>query len=248
MKLRVTNLDYTKVLAEPVLSEALTRQVQETVAADAGDGVMPKDVVVTLNGGASEIDVLVKLNNPSDDAVALTIAHLKDEAVPGDVAAAVSDVDEISAVSMGAIGAEMIGVPHKAEFFAAASMAGPAPAPAGAGDTGADTCYPECVPGRGVCNDRICYCRSPYHGMSCERKFKAVARVRYEAAAGIVLVALILGILAGSGVFALTNSSWQNKYTAPEPKKEKSGEPEIPSTHIHGMQSREVWKVKKGGK
>ena len=47
-------------------------------------------MLVTLIGGSSEIEVFVKLDRPSSDSVAAIITRLRDEAVPGDIAAAVA--------------------------------------------------------------------------------------------------------------------------------------------------------------
>jgi len=37
-------------------------------------------------------------------------------------------------------------------------------------------CHPECMEGRGTCNDNVCFCKSPYTGVSCQHKIQDLSR------------------------------------------------------------------------
>lgn len=56
-----------------------------------------------------------------------------------------------------------------------------------------DECNPPCIEGRGVCNDNICFCRSPYTGSTCQHNVKDLFRVSYSLTVGCAVACLIFG-------------------------------------------------------
>lgn len=59
-----------------------------------------------------------------------------------------------------------------------------------------NSCNPPCVEGRGVCNDNMCFCKSPYTGSTCSHKVSALIRVKYPMLVASSIVCLVLGALA----------------------------------------------------
>jgi len=55
-------------------------------------------------------------------------------------------------------------------------------------------CKPECIAGRGICNDGICFCRTPYEGKKCEHEVNTEMRFGYPLFVCNVLVAFVAGI------------------------------------------------------
>lgn len=55
-------------------------------------------------------------------------------------------------------------------------------------------CKPECIVGRGICNDGVCFCRTPYEGKKCEQEVNTEMRFGYPLFACNVIIAFIFGI------------------------------------------------------
>lgn len=58
-----------------------------------------------------------------------------------------------------------------------------------------ESCHPVCVEGQGICSDKVCFCRSPYTGMSCENE-RPMTLIRFGY--GIVVVIVVSSALLGS--------------------------------------------------
>jgi len=70
-----------------------------------------------------------------------------------------------------------------------------------------DTCHPACSEGQGLCSDKVCFCRSPYSGMSCEneRPF-SVVRFGYGIVVVIVVSSSLLGAILACNVWKLISA------------------------------------------
>jgi len=62
-------------------------------------------------------------------------------------------------------------------------------------DPPTDECSPRCLEGRGVCNDNICFCRSPFTGSTCQHNVKNLFRVSYTITTGLAVGCVLFGIL-----------------------------------------------------
>jgi len=58
-----------------------------------------------------------------------------------------------------------------------------------------DVCHPPCIQGRGICNDSMCFCKSPYSGTTCQHKMAALSRIKYPMLVGLCGVAVVFGVL-----------------------------------------------------
>eukprot|EP00927_Polykrikos_kofoidii_P078757 TRINITY_DN75573_c0_g1_i1.p1 TRINITY_DN75573_c0_g1~~TRINITY_DN75573_c0_g1_i1.p1 ORF type:complete len:260 (-),score=32.03 TRINITY_DN75573_c0_g1_i1:35-814(-) len=69
-----------------------------------------------------------------------------------------------------------------------------------AGSTDDGNCHPKCIEGRGICNDNLCFCKTPWVGVRCEKK-KTAENIRFSfvMVAALVAISLALG-LAGSKI------------------------------------------------
>lgn len=63
-------------------------------------------------------------------------------------------------------------------------------------------CQPPCIASRGVCNDDVCFCRSPYTGTTCQHKTGTLSRVSIPLCVGFAGVSLLMGILSAQGFHA----------------------------------------------
>lgn len=65
-------------------------------------------------------------------------------------------------------------------------------------------CNPPCILGRGVCNDNVCWCKSPYTGSTCQHKITDFYRVKKVLCVASCAVAIVFGILSARLVFAFS--------------------------------------------
>ena len=85
----------------------------------------------------------------------------------------------------------------------------------------ADTCFPACHAKRGVCNDGICFCRSPWYGPTCGREMQQGAlRMSYLFCIGASVLAALGGLLLGS----LAHRTGQHAKRQLDPFGEDAGE------------------------
>jgi len=81
-----------------------------------------------------------------------------------------------------------------------AGGAAPAAAPAALVPEG--VCHPPCLEGRGICNDGVCFCRSPYRGIRCQTESDiALLRFNYGIVAVIVVLSAVIGFAASIATF-----------------------------------------------
>jgi len=74
-----------------------------------------------------------------------------------------------------------------------------------------NTCHPPCIQGRGICNDNLCFCKSPFTGTTCQHKLGTLARVSYVMLVAASIVSLFFGVLLAQGVHALINQHFEQR-------------------------------------
>jgi len=57
------------------------------------------------------------------------------------------------------------------------------------------TCHPPCIQGRGICNDNICFCKTPFTGTTCQHKMSNYARIKYPMLVAASGVCVVFGLL-----------------------------------------------------
>jgi hypothetical protein len=72
-------------------------------------------------------------------------------------------------------------------------------------------CDPPCHESRGICNDRVCFCKSPYTGSTCQNKETGLYRAPRAVAVGFAIFALFLGGVVAKVVFALIESKVEKR-------------------------------------
>lgn len=58
-----------------------------------------------------------------------------------------------------------------------------------------NSCDPPCIVNRGICNDNVCFCRSPFTGTTCQHKISALYRASKVMVVGFAALCVLLGIL-----------------------------------------------------
>merc|ERR1719281_1648877 len=76
------------------------------------------------------------------------------------------------------------------------------------------SCNPPCIQGRGICNDNLCFCKSPYTGTTCQHKVGTLARVSYPMLVAFAIVSLLFGVLAAQIIHAIINLRSEGKLSA----------------------------------
>jgi len=66
------------------------------------------------------------------------------------------------------------------------------------------TCSPPCKQGRGVCNDNMCFCKSPFVGTTCQHKVGAYSRAPFPMMIGFAIVSFVMGGLGAQIVHAVS--------------------------------------------
>lgn len=67
-------------------------------------------------------------------------------------------------------------------------------------------CHPPCIQTRGICNDNVCFCKSPYTGTTCQHKVGTLARFSYVMLVAFSVVSLVMGILIAQMVHVWVTS------------------------------------------
>lgn len=90
-------------------------------------------------------------------------------------------------------------------------------------------CDPPCIQGRGICNDRVCFCRSPFSGSTCQHKITGLYRASKLLATGFAATCFVLGMLLAKLVATVLEASSHTRMSAwgeTKPKKETWNMPE----------------------
>jgi len=185
VKLRVENVDYAALQADPKLKAAFEGAIKKEVSIEAG--VAATDVVLNLAPGSVNVVASVEpfKGAPVKDTKGLAEA----------VAMAVSGLAGIQYASTGAISVSVAEVASASPIPSALAAATP-------GDVVSETCKPMCVEGHGVCEQGTCFCRTPFTGLQCEKRMKGeLVRVGYPTATVVALIAVGLGVLIGVLLF-----------------------------------------------
>jgi len=75
------------------------------------------------------------------------------------------------------------------------------------------TCHPPCIQGRGVCNDNLCFCKTPFTGTTCQHKLGKYARVGYVMVVAASVVFLVFGVIAAQILHALVTGQIEKRLT-----------------------------------
>lgn len=74
-----------------------------------------------------------------------------------------------------------------------------------------DKCDPPCIQGRGICNDNVCFCRSPFTGSTCQHKVKALYRASKVMVVGFAAICFLLGMVLARLVMAFFTAAAETK-------------------------------------
>lgn len=87
---------------------------------------------------------------------------------------------------------------------------------------GANLCNPACIPGRGICNDKVCFCKSPYKGSICQKKNEdQFQRLSMPSLVGVALFGIVLGAILAAFTFWSMRKLWPEQlYVTPQVKRE----------------------------
>lgn len=97
-------------------------------------------------------------------------------------------------------------------------------------------CDPPCIEGRGICNDNVCFCKSPFAGSTCQHKQMGLYRAPQIMVVGFATVCLVMGILLSKFVFSFceqavetrlefygSNKRKAERWSPPAEEKDKKG-------------------------
>jgi len=73
------------------------------------------------------------------------------------------------------------------------------------------TCHPPCIQGRGICNDNICFCKTPFIGTTCQHKISKYSRVAYPMLVAASGVMTVLGCLFAQGLHGIITKRVENR-------------------------------------
>uniref|UniRef100_A0A7S4WDK3 EGF-like domain-containing protein n=1 Tax=Alexandrium monilatum TaxID=311494 RepID=A0A7S4WDK3_9DINO len=216
---RFDNVNYHKLIASPTLLADFESAAKTQIAAQTGHGVTPDDIDLVLRPGSVVMEVTIHL--PSGASAGAVQAELcsSSSASIQDLDAALSTLPGMLAASTGVIsaaviqGCGLVGAPVASMMLAAATTTQATAAAPATEDM--DSCNPSCVPGQGICSDKICFCRTPFTGLRCEREAQAsFIHLSYAATVGIAGAAIITGVFLGVLVFGMTKTSLDSKSTS----------------------------------
>lgn len=92
-----------------------------------------------------------------------------------------------------------------------AEQADPAKDPWPPNDNTYSKCDPPCIQGRGICNDNVCFCRSPFTGSTCQHKISALYRASKAMAVGFSAFCILLGILLAKLVMTFAEAAVETR-------------------------------------
>lgn len=205
MSVKVNGVDYNQLISNPTLLSDFENAMKTQIAAQSGHGVTPDDVDLTLSPGSIAVEAAV--NMPSGTSASDVQSDLCGSAATAgqDMAAAISNLPGMSAASTGTISAEVTAACGEATTTAdpgrrLQSVSAPPT------QDSMENCDPQCVPGQGICSDKICFCRTPYTGIRCEREMQTSwMRFSYTATVCIAVGALVVGLMLGVIIFKLVS-------------------------------------------
>lgn len=73
------------------------------------------------------------------------------------------------------------------------------------------SCDPACIPGRGICNDNVCFCRSPFAGSTCQHKQTDLYRAPKIMVVGFAAVCFGVGILMSKLMFSFSEHAIETR-------------------------------------
>jgi len=197
--LTVENINYNQLVADPALSQSLATAVTNEVARVAK--VNPSRVSTTLSAGSvvAQSSIFFPRGIDTDDFVRVkNDMKMGIESLGENVADAVSSLAGIDSVATGAISVSAGTVNSAAgEVELTAREHHELPLP------DEETCTPACIEGQGICDDGLCFCRTPFTGLQCEKQMKQglALRMSMGLATGLVCCACIIGVGVGVVLF-----------------------------------------------
>lgn len=78
-------------------------------------------------------------------------------------------------------------------------------------DNSHQECDPPCIQGRGICNDKVCFCRSPFIGSTCQHKQSALYRAPKIMVVGFATVCVFCGIVLAKLVFSFSERAVETR-------------------------------------
>lgn len=72
-------------------------------------------------------------------------------------------------------------------------------------------CDPPCIEGRGLCNDNICFCRSPFSGSTCQHKVTGLYRAPKVMTAGFAVMCFFMGIILSKFIFTFSEHAVETR-------------------------------------
>jgi len=206
------NIDYNALTADKALLDDFKETVREDIAEKVGHGVTPDDVQIEIRPGSIIVDATVSVPEGSaEDVESLRRdACSSASSMADEIAKDVSTIDGISNAMSGTVQGEVVGAcalsatPTTTTTTSTTSTTTAKVAAEEEDDEDdMEACHPTCVKDQGVCSDKVCFCKSPFAGIRCERVRKsASARLSYTLAAGIAAFGLFAGVVIGVIFFA----------------------------------------------
>lgn len=198
------NVDYNALTADKALLDDFKETVKEDIAEKAGHGVTPDDVEVTLRPGSVIVDAKITVPEGSSQNTVQKAVCSSASSQADDAAKDIKAIDGISNAVSGTVQGEVLG---NCATTTTTTKAAPAKALKSAAadddEDNMDSCHPTCVQGQGVCSDKVCFCKSPFSGIRCERVRKSSShRLSYPLAAGVAAFGLFAGVVIGVLFFA----------------------------------------------
>lgn len=200
----IENLVYWVIAGDPVLRAGLEETLKADIAASTGNGVTPADVSLAFSEGS----VIVEATISAPATGAVDAETLQDSLCSHGAeldADMTTDIGAISGMSQGATGAISIADMNACGTAATTPavvtpLVAYAPSSNVTAPASLDDCNPGCIEGHGICSDNLCFCKTPYTGVQCERALSTtqIYRIKYAMASGIFTVALILGATLGT--------------------------------------------------
>jgi len=213
LSIKFKNIDYNALTADKSLLDDFKETVKEDIAEKIGHGVTPDDIEITIGPGSITVDATVTVQEASaGDFVTLqnetcnSASSLADE-----MAKDVASIEGISNAASGTVEGEVEGncavsTVNPTNTKTNTNTTNPSTAVKSApvdtddddDDDDMDTCHPPCVEGQGVCSDKMCFCKSPFRGIRCERiRQSASIRISYSLAVGIATFSVVAGVVIG---------------------------------------------------